>query len=202
PRGEDAAESHVRRRAIRGSLAPGAGEISGAILVGAEERPAALDALGDARLIGVVARCGPLGVVVWADLVSWAIPVGAPFPDVAGHVEEAIAVGGEARHGCRAGEPVVRGVPIGEVSLPDVRRPRSGRAQLVAPDIAHPGLSAPRGAFPLSLGRQPLARPPGKRHGILPADLDDRITVLALDRGLGPLGMPPVGAGHVSPPDQ
>src|SRR5262245_48418471 len=73
----DAAEAGVGLAAIDGALAAAAGPVAATVLVAAQERAAALHALGDARLARVVAGVGPARVALGAELVvPRLVPVG------------------------------------------------------------------------------------------------------------------------------
>src|SRR5437016_4032641 len=107
------------------SLAARADHVARAILVGTKERAAPLYPLPFPRLGGIEGRGRPLGV---ADrlagpgqgfVVIRPVPVGAPLPDVAGHVVQAVAVRRVLRDGSNPGETVVPGVAAldGKLSL-------------------------------------------------------------------------------------
>src|SRR5262249_38690420 len=129
------------------------------------------------------------------------VPVGGPFPDVAGHVVEAVAVGGEGCHGSGAAEAVGGAVPVGKMPLPDVGPPLPPRRELVPPDIALPVQAAAGRELPLRLGRQALAGPASIGGGILPGDVDHRMPAAPDQAACGPFRMTPAGARHVPPPD-
>ena len=57
-----------------------------------------------------------------------------------------------------------------------------------------------RRELPFGLGRQPLARPLAVGHGVIEADVDDGMILLAGEVGLGAERMTPVGTGGVTPP--
>src|SRR5271165_7168475 len=89
--------------------------IARAELIGAQKRPASNDALDDTwflrieagggtlRIRGDVARRGERLVVIGA------VPIGRPFPDIARHVVQAVAVRRIRRNGHRIGMTVRRG---------------------------------------------------------------------------------------------
>src|SRR5262245_60132282 len=115
----DTPESHVRAPAVHRAVAPTADQIAGAVLVGTEKRAAALDALGHARFCGIVAvgwAGGIDGNLRQRAVVVGPIPVGAPLPDIAAHVEQIEAVGRKGRHRGCATEAVDAGVRDGELS--------------------------------------------------------------------------------------
>ena len=115
------AEADVGHAGVGSASNAGAGAVVETVSGAAEEGAAALDALGwmlprletERRPGGVDGRAsaGALGVG------GGTIPVGAPLPDVAGHVVKAIAVGRERFHRRSAGVAVAEGVLVGEASL-------------------------------------------------------------------------------------
>src|SRR5207247_2626989 len=122
----DAAEAGVRLAGLGLALAARAGAVALAVAVGAQERPAALHALGLPPPVRVDAAGGTRRVVAAAPrarLVAGAIPVGAPLPDVARHVGQPIAVGRVAAHGGGAREAIQLRVLAGELPLPGVGHP-------------------------------------------------------------------------------
>ena len=70
---------------------------------------------------------GAFGIRFWVfdedGVVVWAVVVGAMFPDVSGHVVEAVGVGWVGFDGGGAGEAVFGGVVVGEFSGEDVGEP-------------------------------------------------------------------------------
>src|SRR5207245_1182161 len=82
------------------AFAAGAGDVAQAVAVGAQEGAAALDAFGDAGFLRVPAGNGAARVALRAFFVVLGLViVRAPFPHVAHHVDEAVAVGGIRAHG-------------------------------------------------------------------------------------------------------
>src|SRR6185503_12363737 len=87
-----------------------------------------------------LAGSGAVGIFVWAvGVVGVGIPIGAPFPDVAGHVVEAVAVGGEAGDGGDAGKAVFCIVVLGEIALPEVGHVFAAGGELITPDVGFTG---------------------------------------------------------------
>lgn len=85
---------------VWGTFHSGAGAIAGAIEIAAQKGTAAHDFFGCAWFIGVktVRRSsrilgGAVGIIVRA------VPILAPFPDIAGHVVEVVAIGGKRSDG-------------------------------------------------------------------------------------------------------
>src|SRR5205814_9451067 len=115
--------------------------VGGAVLVRTQIRSAPHHALGDAALGGVETVGRALGVPgrlragrqLLVGVV--AIPVGAPLPDVAGHVVQAVAVGRERADRRRPLEAVLLGVVVGEFSLPGVGHVLAAGLELVAPGV-------------------------------------------------------------------
>ena len=193
---------HARARAV-----------AGAVAVVAEERSAAVDArLGRVRVARIAAPRGalridhrgaglepPHALGVGAGVVE----VGAPLPDIARHVVQAVSVGRVAARGRRPHRPVEREVAARELALPDVAAPRlagAGIDGLVAPHVDLAVEPAARGELPFGLGGQPLARPAAVGERVFVGDVHDGVVVLALDRARGALRMTPVRAGRPGPP--
>src|SRR5437763_177010 len=76
-----------------------------AVLIGAQIRAAAHDALGNAGLAGIIAVTGPLWISrrlfggCQFGVIIGAVPIGAPLPDIAGHVVEAKTIGRKGANG-------------------------------------------------------------------------------------------------------
>src|SRR5882757_239628 len=66
-------------------------------------------------------------------LMLWRIPVGRPFPDVADHVVEAIAILRECGDRRRALKAVRIGVLVREFALPGICHVAAGRREFIAP---------------------------------------------------------------------
>src|SRR5579862_1706932 len=99
--GFNASKTDMIGGAVRLPFTSAARHVARAIVVAAQKRAAALDALGHARFAGIVAGIRPLGVAGRLSKIARLIPIAAPFPDIAGHVGKAEAVGGErAYRGC------------------------------------------------------------------------------------------------------
>src|SRR5262249_30363281 len=122
PRRAHTTKTDVRGAAVRGSLAAAPGKVAHAIQVAAQERSAALNPFLDPRLHRIV-------TVVWAFRVALEsrpvgvgpVPVGAPFPDVAGHVVQPVTVGRKRLDRGRPAEAVLERVLVRETPLPDIR---------------------------------------------------------------------------------
>ena len=107
------------------------------------------------------------------------VPVGRPFPDVADHVVEAVAVRRKRPDRRGALVAVRREVLVRERPLPGVRHLAPVRRELVAPGELGAVQPAARGELPFGLGRQLLARPGRVGLGIAVGDMDDRMLVEA-----------------------
>ncbi len=124
------------------------------------------------------------------------IPVGRPFPDVADHVEHAVAVGRIALHRRRARPAVARQVLVQELALPGVGHVPAARRELVAPGELHVDKPAARRELPLGFGRDFLAGPSGVGLGASRRPEDEAASlqhlrlgpgiVLGVGRNLGP----------------
>src|SRR4051794_19851336 len=105
------------------ALAARTDHVARAELVRAEKRAAAVHALFHAGLGGIERARWPLriagdgGARGQLRVVVLAIPVGDPFPDVAGDVVEAVAVGRKLRGGTDALERILAGVSIRKMAL-------------------------------------------------------------------------------------
>ena len=111
----NATESRVERAAIGRAFHPGSDPVAAAIVVAAHERAAPLDALDVVRLVRIeaVGRAGRIAQRTIAVIVG-SIKVAAPFPDVARHVEQAVAVGRERGDRGRRAEAVLHVVAYRE----------------------------------------------------------------------------------------
>src|SRR5579862_145879 len=87
------------------------------------------------------------------------VPVGAPFPDVAGHVEQAEAVGREGSHGGRARKTVLAGVLTRKGALPGVGQELAGRVLFISPAEPLPVQAAASRELPFGLAREALVGP-------------------------------------------
>ena len=129
-----------------------------------------------------------------------AVEIRAVFPDVSGHVVEAVVVGRVGFHGGGSGEAVRGGVFVWKSSGEDVRQPFVFRDVLVAPDVDAVFVPPAGGAFPLGLGGEAFAGPFGVGVGIFPGEADDRVIHFVFDVGVGTLWVFPVGSLGEDPP--
>src|SRR5262245_16470811 len=87
------------------------------------------------------------------------IPIGAPFPNIARHVEQAIAIRWKSGDGRGGPETIFRGVLSRESPLPNICGPFAAGFLFVAPNIWLAIETSTRRIFPFSLRRQTLACP-------------------------------------------
>src|SRR5215470_8171745 len=208
PAAQDAAEAEMAGGAVLRLALPGGGPVAQAV-VGCAQVRAALDdhtpepdATVRAGLPGPGrARPGSTGRAASALRLS-PVPrrevVAGPFPDVAGHVVEPVAVRGERAH--RRGALVAVGEQVlpGELTLPGVGHHDPIRRELIAPGVGRAVQAAPGRVLPLRLGGQFLAGPRGVRLGVFVGDVGHRMALPAAAVAAGPLRVAPAGAGDVS----
>src|SRR5699024_6335884 len=110
------------------------------------------------------------------------------------------AVGGYVPSRGGADEPVIEGVRVREVPLPDVAVPLHVDEQPIAPRVASSLEPAAGGALPFGFAGQSGPRPRAVRLGVVPADVDDGVALAGGDVGTRSFGCPPVRPGHFGPP--
>src|SRR4029077_10285237 len=116
----DTPKSNVIGGALLLAFAAGRDQVANAIVFRAKERAPALHALGGVRLVGIQANKRPARVANGAHgVIVCLIAVAAPFPGVAGHVVEAVAVGWIRTDRRQAGEAIQRRVLVWKASLPN-----------------------------------------------------------------------------------
>src|SRR6516162_7848330 len=157
------------------------GAVTAAIIWRAEMRAAFQDLARnlDLRLAGIVARVLAAAARVLRDaaglrrigLVPGRPPVGGPFPDIADHVADAVAVRRKRGHRRGALIAVLTEILDREISLPDVRHVLAIRRQCVAPGKLLAIETATRGEFPFGFARQILAGPSRIGQGIATGDV-------------------------------
>src|SRR5580704_19416298 len=108
-------------------------------------------------------------------------PIRCPFPDVADHVVEAVAIRRERHDGRRAPAAVRREIQMREDSLPGIGHRLAARHEFVAPGEFRVIAPAARGKFPFGFGRQFLAGPSRVSLGVAVGDVYDRMIVEAAD---------------------
>src|SRR3954447_1983895 len=159
-----AAEADVRRGRVDRLELAGGRAVAQAVVRRAQVRAALDHATRDVltRLGRRAAR--PCGTVPPA-------LVARPFPHVARHVDQPVAVGLEGTGRRGAGVAVAQQVLPRELTLPGVGHHPSARCELVAPGEDGALETAARRVLPLRLRRQRLAGPGGIRLRILVGDL-------------------------------
>src|SRR5439155_1263351 len=124
------------------AFAARADNVARAVLVVAKKRAAAMHALLLVRLSWIKWRIGTLRIVRYAPFVRQrlviigAIPIAAPFPDVARHVVKAVTVRRKRFDRCNAGMPIFNRVFYWKFSLPGIRHPFSAGTKFIAPHIS------------------------------------------------------------------
>ena len=162
----------------------------------------------DLRLVRVVARgLGAAARVLRnaaglrrVGFVLRRIEIGGPFPDIADHVVDAVAVRRKCGHRRSALEAVLVVVLVRKLALPGVRHVLAARRELVAPREFRAVEPAARGELPLGFGRQFLAGPLRVSLRIGEGHMHDRMIVERVDVALRPVRMPPVRAPGELPP--
>src|SRR5918996_5356747 len=198
-------------RRVDGLGHAGGGAVAVAVAGGAQVRAALHDLAGDAGRVpgidGAVAVASPRVVDGAAGVGDLArpfavvlVPVADPLPHVAGHLEQAVAIGRERPHRGGVLVAVEHLVADRELALPHVGHVPPAGGELVAPGVLGALEATTGGALPLGLGGQLLARPGGIRLHVVPPHVDDRVVVEAFERALWAPGVAPRGAGHVDPP--
>src|SRR4029453_15243966 len=168
--------------------------VAPAVVGGAQMRAALHHLAGDGRPVAGRGAAAVVGVAVGL------VPVAGPLPDVADHVEQAVAVGREPAHRGRPCIAVQLQVLDRELALPGVGHPAAVRVELVAPGELRPLQPTAAGQLPLGLGGQVLAGPGGVGGHVGPGDVDHWVVGFLLDRAGRPLGVAPVGPRHIGPP--
>src|SRR6185312_11559750 len=158
-----------------------------------------IEAFAFARAARIVDRAAGAGLPLLRSLRS-GIPVAGPFPDIADHVEQAVAVRLVAPHRRGAFPPVFEGVRVGKQALPVVRQHLAAGRERTAPRIVPASVPAPRGKFPLGLGRKALAGPARISQRVAEGDMDHRMILQPCKRAIGPGRMPPIGSEAEFPP--
>src|SRR3954469_7961237 len=125
-----------------------------------------------------------------------------PFPDVADHVEQAVAVGRKRVNRRGALVSVLVQVLVREVALPGIGQKPSFGIGGIAPWIGLAFKTAAGGELPFRFGRQLLAAPRRIGERVLMGDMHDRMIIAAGDRAVRSFWMPPVRAGLVLPPGE
>ena len=127
--------------------------------------------------------------------------VGAPFPDIADHVVQPVAVRREACRRRRGGMPVGGAVGLRKAALPDVAGEEAAVVRfLVAPGKAHVAEPAARSMLPFRLARQPAADPGRIGGGVVPGHMNRWMVGAAGILGPRAMDGAPGGAIDAPPP--
>ena len=125
------------------------------------------------------------------------------LPDIAGHVEQAIAVGRKAAHRRAAVMAVLGHVLQRERALPVVgHRLALGvtAVLVVAPGVVGIFEPAARGVLPFGFAGQVLSGPARIGHRVLEGDVHHRVVGAPAQAAAGPAGCAPGGARRPGPP--
>ena len=133
-------------------------------------------------------------------LVFGRVPIGGPFPHVADHVVDAIAVRRERGHRRGAFVAIQLEILVRERALPGVCHLLAARCELIAPGELGAVKAAASRKLPFRLGRQVLAGPFRVGHGVPVGDVNDGMIIEPADRTARSIGPPPVGAKFECPP--
>src|SRR5258707_2427685 len=163
-----------------------------AAVIGSAEMRAALKHLAwnpGVRVTRIVARCLRPAARIFRNaarlrrvsVMLSRIPVRRPFPDIADHVAQAIAVGRECSDRRGAFEAIGRKILVRKISLPGVGHVLAARKLLVAPGEFRAVQSAACGEFPFGLGGQFLAGPSGVGFAVPIGDVDDGMVIVPAD---------------------
>src|SRR5262245_56261939 len=128
------------------------------------------------------------------------VPIRRPFPDVANHVVNAVAVRREHANWRSAFVAVLRRALPRKYPLPGVGHVAIAGKELVAPGVGGAIESSTGRELPLGFRRQRLAFPSREGFGIAKRDVDDRVIVESVDRARGSVWMSPVRTAHPVPP--
>ena len=150
------------------------GHVTDAILICAEERSALLHALCDAGFSRVETVRRSLRIAdyfaVLRDLliIIGAIPIGAPFPNVARHVGQTISIGRKRAHRGRSREAVISRIAVREMALESVRLKLAAGLEFPAPNVGLAVQSTARREFELGFCGQAFTGPFRVSRRILP----------------------------------
>ena len=121
---------------VRAGFHPRRRPIAGAVKFAAKKRTTTGDSLGRVGLVRVETGRRPLGIILWTlPVIVCPVPIHAPFPHVAGHVVQSIAVGGKLSDRGRHAEAVLGGVLIRKAALPKVGDAFFVRLEFLTPDV-------------------------------------------------------------------
>src|SRR3954467_4866224 len=120
-------------------------------------------------------------------LVLLRVPIGRPFPDIADHVVDAMAVRRERSDRRGPLEAVAVRVLARKLALPGVGHVPAVRRQLVAPRIVGALEPAARRKLPFGFARELLAGPLGVGKRVAESDMHDGVVVERVDVALRPV---------------
>ena len=128
------------------------------------------------------------------------IPIRRPFPGIADHVVQAVAIRRECSDRRCALEPILAKVLSRKFTLPGVGHMLAAGRELVAPGKLGAVKTAARSELPFRLGRQILAGPFGVSQRVRERDVHDRMIVEPIDVAVRSVGMLPICALQEGPP--
>src|SRR5262245_2323088 len=134
------------------------------------------------------------------DLAMLLVPVGSPFPHVARHVIETVAVCWEGADRRGPLKPVAQQILPGKLALPGVRHQLTAGSKLVSPSELRALQASTRGELPLGFGRQLFPCPLRIGFSILKSDVHHWVVGASFERAGRSLRVTPISAGYVAPP--
>ena len=129
-----------------------------------------------------------------------AVPIGAPVPDIAAHIVQAVAIRRESGHRRGAGVAVRAGVLDREGAGPGIGAEFPVGLEVIPPGEALVREPATGGVLPFGFGRQALAGPLRVGGGVFPGDHHDRVIVAAFQIAGGAFRVLPIRAQGPGPP--
>src|SRR3954451_200323 len=127
-------------------------------------------------------------------------PIGRPFPHVAYHVVEAVAVWRECFNRGSVLVSRLREILVREDAFPRIRHVLAARGKLVTPRKLRAVQSTARGKLPFGFGRKLLASPSSIGFSIAVRHVHDRMIIHPADRRARPVRTPPIRAEFEFPP--
>ena len=122
------------------------------------------------------------------------------FPNIPGHVVEAVLIGWVGFDGCGAFEAIATSVLVGEFSGEDIGEPFLVGLGFGPPNVVEAFLPTARREFPLGFGRETFVGPFTVGPGVLPGHADHGVIFLTLKIGAGSGGVLPIGSRFKAPP--
>src|SRR4051794_17282928 len=127
-------------------------------------------------------------------------PIGRPFPHVAYHVVEAVAVWRECFNRGSALVSRLREILVREDTFPGIRHVLAARGKLVTPRKLRAVQSTARGKLPFGFGRKLFTSPSSISFSIAVSHVHDRTIIHPADRGARPVRTPPIRTEFEFPP--